>query len=1331
MKKHHYQQNNNNNTTNFLRQELNKLSFERKLQKTISNLKAAESCFPQSVLAEDNSLVPKSVSTATYQQGHTLHTLLCGAACPSPANKQQSTFSADTAMEGGDKFLQENMRDNDGIEFYCNLNKRQHQTTTMAESSSSTIQQPMQRTPFGQWNLSPLLEHNGGPSPSSARRKLHFLSDTEQEICGSSKLASTTQNCRLFGAHEEAISNEQNNEDDLCVANSLKFLNLTQDDIAEKSGFLDMYLSAYRDEQKQSHQEQEQSSGSSKNEHVTDGEENFESAFEESFESEERQKREKQQQKNSTPTKSTKSKFFTPNATLNPFKRFAINEDSGAEKTSKFMLEEEDEETTLMLNLNSDPQNSGTTSKVVAATTNEHKTTTTITGAPFDVLELRKSVNELKSGLNCMSDKLEMVVDQLDRTLSDSRVSEENAGLSSANEQQQHIDFLDVHHHQHNHYLTLSVKNDQTQTPDSWRLQSPKQMKTAAVDDKPGTCATTTFAQKETKRKSYAHGLHSECKFLLKQRIEALREFFRIRLFVLREEQLNAASRDQRHEYSAKYKELMVEFDAEKRKIKQELRAVNVDKEIFIKHTIELAQTQNETLRLNARLHKMKHLMMDHKRNKQLEPIRSSSPPQQASSGSQILSLTIIAPSKPELALDLSVLNEPEELPYKVPPFDFDLSALQGVEDIDVEQKQEKPVWQPENIGVDGAMETPINENHEECVDEEQNLQIEKEQPVQENIDQTAGDDGHTIDQQIPQHVDDMKEESSALVGVERLSLNGNGTNDSNNSSILEEIATESCTHTSFDEFNANKFQQQNEEEPGRHNENDVEQCEIEVVSAREQSHRTESSRQRTSAEIESIPEEIPSLRDENSSSIFSSLSQTSTSQAQQQQQVLDKAENAEDISTANTEFSNRQMDSKQGEEEDAKLANVLLAHPFVQSRKFDAENGDDEENNEEENSEAMSAAIFQPSEKSLQSILSSTHSFCASGRDSMSRRRSSASEALLKLRMMNNVPNLGQPETKESPRTPRSPLAIDRFNAKYPHQSTSREASFNEENGLNAAGTDTAREDESVELLDELPNTSKLGMLLDVSQSPRTAELLLNSEKCLETPPTPTTAERSAITMQQQQKQQQKEDANARMEEIAVDPTKKFAHYQMLIDECVPVLWAEFEQKGDDIDAYYPDDEDDDDEEIALDAENQPNNHENARDDGDAYMSDSMIRQLCAEFLYILVQKAHSSSVARHTLSSQELLAEHFREQIIGPLVDQEKREAMICSKGARQRAAQTSHVLLDTNRFLLAEDVYGTLAQWPPIELLQEADRCIIEEFLKLHDEEENKNNIDENAA
>lgn len=162
---------------------------------------------------------------------------------------------------------------------------------------------------------------------------------------------------------------------------------------------------------------------------------------------------------------------------------------------------------------------------------------------------------------------------------------------------------------------------------------------------------------------------------------------------------------------------------------------------------------------------------------------------------------------------------------------------------------------------------------------------------------------------------------------------------------------------------------------------------------------------------------QIPSLRDENSSSIFSSLSQTSTSQAQQQQQVLDKAENAEDISTANTEFSNRQMDSKQGEEEDAKLANVLLAHPFVQSRKFDAENGDDEENNEEENSEAMSAAIFQPSEKSLQSILSSTHSFCASGRDSMSRRRSSASEALLKLRMMNNVPNLGQPETKESPR--------------------------------------------------------------------------------------------------------------------------------------------------------------------------------------------------------------------------------------------------------------------------------------------------------------------------
>ena len=60
----------------------------------------------------------------------------------------------------------------------------------------------------------------------------------------------------------------------------------------------------------------------------------------------------------------------------------------------------------------------------------------------------------------------------------------------------------------------------------------------------------------------------------------------------------------------------------------------------------------------------------------------------------------------------------------------------------------------------------------------------------------------------------------------------------------------------------------------------------------------------------------------------------------------------------------------------------------------------------------------FKPSEKSLRSILSSVpNSSLATGRDSLSRRRSSASEALVKLRLMNSVPALlKSPPGQKSP---------------------------------------------------------------------------------------------------------------------------------------------------------------------------------------------------------------------------------------------------------------------------------------------------------------------------
>uniref|UniRef100_A0A183CE40 Lzipper-MIP1 domain-containing protein n=1 Tax=Globodera pallida TaxID=36090 RepID=A0A183CE40_GLOPA len=117
--------------------------------------------------------------------------------------------------------------------------------------------------------------------------------------------------------------------------------------------------------------------------------------------------------------------------------------------------------------------------------------------------------------------------------------------------------------------------------------------------------------------------------------------------------------------------------------------------------------------------------------------------------------------------------------------------------------------------------------------------------------------------------------------------------------------------------------------------------------------------------------------------------------------------------------------------------------------------------------------AFFKPSEKSLRSILSvRSNSISTSARDSLGKlRRDSASEALLKLRTMNCVPELRSPRESKSPTKPlKSPRGVERFMAKFPNNS-SRETSFSEE--LSVKGEI---------MLEELPNTSQLGMLFELS---------------------------------------------------------------------------------------------------------------------------------------------------------------------------------------------------------------------------------------------------------
>jgi hypothetical protein len=63
--------------------------------------------------------------------------------------------------------------------------------------------------------------------------------------------------------------------------------------------------------------------------------------------------------------------------------------------------------------------------------------------------------------------------------------------------------------------------------------------------------------------------IRDECKFVLRLRKETLREYYRLRLYLLREEQRNAPN-EQKPGYVAKFQQVLKEFDARKEKMKEE-----------------------------------------------------------------------------------------------------------------------------------------------------------------------------------------------------------------------------------------------------------------------------------------------------------------------------------------------------------------------------------------------------------------------------------------------------------------------------------------------------------------------------------------------------------------------------------------------------------------------------------------------------------------------------------------------------------------------------------------------------------------------------------------
>nr|CAD2198937.1 unnamed protein product [Meloidogyne enterolobii] len=276
----------------------------------------------------------------------------------------------------------------------------------------------------------------------------------------------------------------------------------------------------------------------------------------------------------------------------------------------------------------------------------------------------------------------------------------------------------------------------------------------------------------------------------------------------------------------------------------------------------------------------------------------------------------------------------------------------------------------------------------------------------------------------------------------------------------------------------------------------------------------------------------------------------------------------------------------------------------------------------------------FKPSEKSLRSILSPMPSTSlGTGRDSLSRRRSSASEALVKLRLMNNVPAISRspPPIKSPPRaTPRSPT--ERYATKFPQNISARESICNDDilNIRQSIGPS--------ELLEDLPNASQIGMVLDLSHSP----IASLSDKEL----------------------------------IKKD---EYFEEKKCIEKYVKFLWKNFMENGEIDFNSIPEWE-----EFNIEEGFEDNFSDNFK------IPKNLLRQLCYERWLNLIQNTNCLLSSKKILSTEENLKDYLQKEVLSLFVDN-KRE--ICPNGIKLRAEKTSHLALDVNRLLLAQYVYENL--------------------------------------
>ncbi|KAL7079901.1 hypothetical protein ACQ4LE_000699 [Meloidogyne hapla] len=1158
----------------------NKKSLERKVQKTVANFKASESLLPKSFLDRDSKLVPNNVATKTFKQGRTLHNVLCGEDISKDVQKVPTISST---------------KPRDRIPFYRNVNRSANSTNNSVSLSTTQISSQIK-----------------GTTTIGPKRKIEFSKALDS--------SPFLQNPR-FDENGYAIPN---------TTNSTPKIKITKDIDKESNQLFEDFDFPNKSVLAISPQVYCGRAAAS-----TDGDENFESAFEESFDTEERERREqidKLEKINKGTNKNKEDEIID---------LFDIN----------FEQTNETEDDNLPINLPSIPTGNQTTF----------------------IADLDKHVREIKEGLNFVSEKLDSVVGQMDKTLSDPNISVENAMAS-------------------NKFAHLSISFKSTQTPDSWLNKSNEEIK-QNKDEK-------EESQSVKKKRDFIF----DRKYILRHRIDTLKEYTRIQLYLIREEQRNAF--DNKESYSNKFKQLMNDFDLEKKKIKMELFE-NVDKSKLIDHYIQMFKQQEETRKSIARFKAKQELQFMEHRYFEYCPDISSSPVKIAKESNLSPNLHELnieenssdgeldddldstldvfdAVQSSQIPDNLSDSSTPKKSTPKVPLLDFTLLSINE----DIRRKNNKPEQFIQ--GVEENLPAPIIENNNKLTNI-LNSSSARQCPLEFLADMALTNEENELNEDISvlplqqidiqmyennfqqeQQIDEQKNDSNISTPSEEENNSGGNTseditslpfvsekvvnseNDGINQEMTETLNNENVQSPRVKNLeNIVSAQEQliaqishRNDQPEANNIATSLGGVVEVIAENEDSHsdfplisnrngtdsileeipspRTtdsieyqknqdivegsvsnqnkikslnSSSRERTSAEIESIPEEIISVNNGQVSANSLSSSNINSKSEQSQNQELNN-----DLETNVTSRNNHQLNES------------------LNSTLEDVSDG--------------IVSSFKPSEKSLRSILSSMpSSSLATGRDSLSRRRSSASEALVKLRLMNNVPALSKspPPQKSPPRTtPRSPS--ERYLTKFPKNDSSRESICNDDI-LNSRQSIVP-----VELLEDLPNASQIGMVLDLSHSP-IADL---SDK-----------------------------KNIKKDEYFGE--------KKCIKKYVKFLWKNFMKNGE------------------IDGNSLPEwemfNIEEEFEDGlsdNLKIPENLLRQLCYERWFNLIQNTNNLLSSKQILSNEENLTEYLQKQVIGLFVDS-KRE--FCPNGIKSRAEKTSHLALDVNRLLLAQYVYENL--------------------------------------